>query len=297
MRRHGGTVARAADADASAASWFGLISGLWITSRGCRPRLVAWPHDVTGSTPSAAATCSVAWPAASHRPTTASRTCSAGWRATTGSSSTRRRPTIPTANPCRPSPPSAGWPTTRCTRRTSTPSSSPGGARVEFLPCTETPIRPLIDDLDFIEDKAQWGYRFRFGVFKIDEHDFERHPRRDDRGEPPTGATAGEVSNTEAAPDQVACGASRFTGVLHPREVPLGGPRAIRVRRTLPQRERSLIGAWCFVDHYGPHDVGSRSGMDVPPHPAHRTADGQLAVQRRDRAPGQRGRARHGPPR
>jgi redox-sensitive bicupin YhaK (pirin superfamily) len=75
------------------------------------------------------------------------------------------------------------------------------------------------------------------------------------------------VSNTEVAPDQLACGASRFTGVLHPREVPLGGPRAIRVRRTLPQRERSLIGAWCFIDHYGPHDVGTGPGMDVPPHP------------------------------
>ena len=55
--------------------------------------------------------------------------------------------------------------------------------------------------------------------------------------------------------------------MLHPREVPLGGPRAILVRRTLPQRERSLIGAWCFADHYGPHDVQGGTGMDVPPHP------------------------------
>jgi redox-sensitive bicupin YhaK (pirin superfamily) len=39
------------------------------------------------------------------------------------------------------------------------------------------------------------------------------------------------------------------------------------VRRTLPQRQRSLIGAWCFADHYGPDDVGSSGGMDVPPHP------------------------------
>jgi redox-sensitive bicupin YhaK (pirin superfamily) len=39
------------------------------------------------------------------------------------------------------------------------------------------------------------------------------------------------------------------------------------VRRTLPQRRRSLIGAWCFADHYGPDDVGSSGGMDVPPHP------------------------------
>ncbi|MES1169867.1 MAG: pirin family protein, partial [Leifsonia sp.] len=33
--------------------------------------------------------------------------------------------------------------------------------------------------------------------------------------------------------------------VLEPREVPLGGPRALMVRRTLPQRARSLVGAWC----------------------------------------------------
>jgi hypothetical protein len=73
------------------------------------------------------------------------------------------------------------------------------------------------------------------------------------------------MSNLEAAPAEVSCSASRVAGieVLHPREVPLGGPRAIRVQRTLPQRQRSLIGAWCFVDHYGP--VSAR--MDVPPHP------------------------------
>lgn len=75
------------------------------------------------------------------------------------------------------------------------------------------------------------------------------------------------MSNTDPAPAEVACVASPFAGVLHPREVPLGGPRAILVRRTLPQRERSLIGAWCFVDHYGPQDVRSGPGMDVPPHP------------------------------
>lgn len=80
-------------------------------------------------------------------------------------------------------------------------------------------------------------------------------------------AYSGLVSNTEPVPDEVACTPSSFTGVLHPREVPLGGPRAIRVRRTLPQRERSLIGAWCFADHYGPHDLRNGPGMDVPPHP------------------------------
>ncbi|TFD33783.1 pirin family protein [Cryobacterium cryoconiti] len=49
-----------------------------------------------------------------------------------------------------------------------------------------------------------------------------------------------------------------------PRDVPLGGPRAMNVRRTLPQRGRSTIGAWCFIDHYGPDAV---TAMLVPPHP------------------------------
>ncbi|OYN78947.1 pirin family protein [Mycolicibacterium sphagni] len=77
------------------------------------------------------------------------------------------------------------------------------------------------------------------------------------------------MSNLEPAPREVACGATGFDGVgiLEPREVPLGGPRALPVRRTLPQRQRSLIGAWCFADHYGPHDVRESAGMDVPPHP------------------------------
>lgn len=75
------------------------------------------------------------------------------------------------------------------------------------------------------------------------------------------------MSNTDPAPAEVVCVAAPLAGVLHAREVPLGGPRAIRVRRTLPQRDRSLIGAWCFADHYGPHDVRDGTGMDVPPHP------------------------------
>jgi redox-sensitive bicupin YhaK (pirin superfamily) len=55
--------------------------------------------------------------------------------------------------------------------------------------------------------------------------------------------------------------------ILSPREVPLGGLRAMTVRRTLPQRQRTFIGAWCFVDHYGPDVVAQHGGMVVPPHP------------------------------
>ena len=146
------------------------------------------------------------------------------------------------------------------------PDFQPWRRNVDFLDCAETPIRPLIDALDFIEDKSRWGYKFRFGVFKIDDHDLEVI-RSAMTGAAANGGYCEPVSNTDAAPAEVACVASPFAGVLHPREVPLGGPRAIRVRRTLPQRERSLIGAWCFADHYGPHDVRGGQGMDVPPHP------------------------------
>ena len=55
--------------------------------------------------------------------------------------------------------------------------------------------------------------------------------------------------------------------ILAPRDVPLGGLRAMNVRRTLPQRQRSLIGAWCFLDHYGPDRVSEMGGMRVPRHP------------------------------
>jgi len=77
------------------------------------------------------------------------------------------------------------------------------------------------------------------------------------------------MSNLEEKPAEVDCVATPATGVeiMTPRDVPLGGPRAMRVRRTLPQRERSLIGAWCFIDHYGPDEVADTGGMVVPPHP------------------------------
>ncbi|WP_295128272.1 pirin family protein [uncultured Leifsonia sp.] len=80
------------------------------------------------------------------------------------------------------------------------------------------------------------------------------------------------MSNLERDPVEVLVGddtvvADARVEILEPREVPLGGPRAMTVRRTLPQRRRSLIGGWCFVDHYGPDDVSETGGMQVPPHP------------------------------
>jgi quercetin 2,3-dioxygenase len=41
----------------------------------------------------------------------------------------------------------------------------------------------------------------------------------------------------------------------------------ITVRRLLPLRLRRSVGAWCFVDHYGPMSTDGVAGMRVPPHP------------------------------
>jgi redox-sensitive bicupin YhaK (pirin superfamily) len=41
----------------------------------------------------------------------------------------------------------------------------------------------------------------------------------------------------------------------------------LTVRRLLPLRLRRSVGAWCFVDHYGPQSVDGVTGMMVPPHP------------------------------
>lgn len=78
------------------------------------------------------------------------------------------------------------------------------------------------------------------------------------------------MSNLETRPAERTCTAGeQHAGVelLTARDVPLGGPRAMSVRRTIPQRRRSLVGAWCFCDHYGPDDVSRSAGMQVPPHP------------------------------
>jgi redox-sensitive bicupin YhaK (pirin superfamily) len=82
------------------------------------------------------------------------------------------------------------------------------------------------------------------------------------------------MSNLEQDPVETACGGVATLDadgpgheLLAPREVPLGGPRAMLVRRTLPHRERRMVGAWCFVDHYGPDDLTGADGMQVPPHP------------------------------
>jgi redox-sensitive bicupin YhaK (pirin superfamily) len=51
---------------------------------------------------------------------------------------------------------------------------------------------------------------------------------------------------------------------LAPRATDLG---ALTVQRLLPQRPRRMVGAWCFLDLFGPVSFEAAKPMDVAPHP------------------------------
>jgi redox-sensitive bicupin YhaK (pirin superfamily) len=79
------------------------------------------------------------------------------------------------------------------------------------------------------------------------------------------------VSNLEPSPQPTLCGgaatADPVRELVPGREVVLGGTCGMLVTRTLPSRDRRMVGPWCFVDLYGPQDVTGSPGMRVPPHP------------------------------
>ena len=68
-------------------------------------------------------------------------------------------------------------------------------------------------------------------------------------------------ANVEIAEDPVVAHGVELT------EARLARVGDMTVRRLLPLRLRRSVGAWCFVDHYGPMSVDGVAGMQVPPHP------------------------------
>ena len=44
---------------------------------------------------------------------------------------------------------------------------------VQYLPGREVSILPLLDRFEFVEDRARWGAKFRFGLFGISDHDMQ----------------------------------------------------------------------------------------------------------------------------
>jgi len=78
------------------------------------------------------------------------------------------------------------------------------------------------------------------------------------------------MSNLDVSPAVTPCRSAELNTaggtvaeLLAPRDVPLGGIRGIRVSRLLPQRALPTVGAWCFLDQFGPQPTDMR----VLPHP------------------------------
>ncbi|MDT7711115.1 MAG: quercetin 2,3-dioxygenase [Pseudonocardiales bacterium] len=77
------------------------------------------------------------------------------------------------------------------------------------------------------------------------------------------------MSNLETRSSVEVCSSSATAGPVRevlPSKAVMLGP-GTEVRRLLPTLGRRMIGAWCFVDHYGPDEIAARPGMQVPPHP------------------------------
>ncbi len=77
------------------------------------------------------------------------------------------------------------------------------------------------------------------------------------------------MSDLDTKPPEYASGAARPDGpeelLLESRKVWLG--KTTLVSRALPNADIRMIGAWCFLDHYGPEDVSRSAGMRVWAHP------------------------------
>jgi redox-sensitive bicupin YhaK (pirin superfamily) len=75
------------------------------------------------------------------------------------------------------------------------------------------------------------------------------------------GRVSGPVSTDSAVTSD---GPGSGLEVLEPREAQVG---PMTVQRVLPRRQRRTVGAWCFVDLFGPALVDEAAGIDIGPHP------------------------------
>ena len=78
------------------------------------------------------------------------------------------------------------------------------------------------------------------------------------------------MSNLDQLPQEDRCTAGPHAGPAFeavPGNRVAIGTRGLEVTRTLPGRARRMVGAWCFLDHFGPAEVAVSGGMGIPPHP------------------------------
>lgn len=72
-----------------------------------------------------------------------------------------------------------------------------------------------------------------------------------------------ETESTELDCD-INLGCDAIELIIQPRETDLGD---FKVKRTLPTRQRKMVGPWIFFDHIGPADFAPQTGINVRPHP------------------------------
>ena len=73
----------------------------------------------------------------------------------------------------------------------------------------------------------------------------------------------------------------QYTELSHSNDCPKAQPHQLKeialreavigdgmvIKRALPNRDKRMIGAWCFLDHAGPVKFNEGEGLDVGPHP------------------------------
>jgi quercetin 2,3-dioxygenase len=75
-------------------------------------------------------------------------------------------------------------------------------------------------------------------------------------------ALQSEVSRSTDCPT---CPGKPVLERIETRAVQIG--EGFTIRRAVPNRQRRMVGAWCFLDHAGPADYGPGKGLHVGPHP------------------------------
>ena len=70
-----------------------------------------------------------------------------------------------------------------------------------------------------------------------------------------------QLSATSEGP---ACQSAPVLQKIPTRTAQIG--ESLTIRRALPHSERRMIGAWCFLDHFGPLDLKTGE-LDIAPHP------------------------------
>ena len=146
------------------------------------------------------------------------------------------------------------------------------------------------DPASVAEAERRYAARYRHAAPQpgAGRHRGHRHQGRSGRAAFTRMKSSRCVSNFEADPEVGPELRSRWS-CSRARRSRSAGRAASAVTRTLPNRQRRMVGAWCFLDAYGPHELGGSAGMRVGPHPHTGLQTVTWLVAGRDAAPRQPG--------